>query len=517
MPGRAMVFHRDPRDRELVADTLSSRGWWVETRADCDFPSVLSEHVAEVVFLDRSLVDSEGLAALDGSAFGHPCPSIILLGAREHAEQASEDMRSGVFHFLARPLASNDVCHWAEKALRFTVLPDQAVPVRLRGPRGERTCHVVCRSPKMQALRQTVLRVAQAPNATVLVLGETGTGKEIIARAIHQHSPREGPLVALSCPAIPQGLFESELFGHERGSFTGAGGTKRGLAEIASGGTLFLDEIGDMPLDLQAKLLRVLQERVIRKVGGTKDIPVDIRVVAATGRDLRRAVREGKFREDLFYRLTAIPLSIPPLRERREDIMPLTRTFLSEYCRDINVLVPHLRPRVENALVQHRWPGNVRELQNWAQRTALQELAPQAPWEWPNACGEELPCCLQDSSAERPEALTPGCGQAEEVLEPGVSGAPSTQWGTGEMGCVWPAALRTEALAAEEGITLQLGRCSVDEAERAVIGRALQETGGNKRKAAEMLGMNRATLYRKLARFGWRSRLPARAGNRPDA
>jgi transcriptional regulator with GAF, ATPase, and Fis domain len=369
----------------------------------------------------------------------------------------------------------------------------------------------------MQALRQTVLRVAQVPNGTVLVLGETGTGKEIIARAIHQLSPREGPLVALSCPAIPQTLFESELFGHEGGAFTGAGGTKRGLAEIAGGGTLFLDEIGDMPLELQAKLLRVLQERVIRRVGGTRDIPVDIRVVAATGRDLRRAVREGKFREDLFYRLTAIPLSIPPLRERREDIMPLTRTFLSEYCRDVNVLVPHLRPRVENALIQYRWPGNVRELQNWAQRMALLELTPQAPWEQPSICGEELPCCLQDSSPERPDASASDCDPAAGALGPDVSGAPSIPWGTGGMGCVWPAALRTEAPAAEDGITLQLGKCSLDEAERAVIGRALQETGGNKRRAAEMLGMNRATLYRKLAKFGWRSRTPAGAGSTSTA
>ncbi len=569
MPGRAIVFDLNPRDRELVADSLTSRGWSVEARGDCAFPSSLLEHDADVVFLDMGLLDSVDLAALGRSVLGHACSGMILLGAHEHAEQACEAVRRGAFHFLIRPLTSGDVCHWAEEALRIAVPPDRTIPVRLRGVEGERTCHIVCHSSKMRDLRQTVLRVAQAPHGTVLVLGETGVGKELVARAIHQLSPRKGPLVALSCPAVPETLFESELFGHERGAFTGAGGAKRGLAEIAGGGTLFLDEIGDMPLPLQAKLLRVLQERVIRRVGGTRDIPVDIRVVAATGCDLRRAVREGKFREDLFYRLAVIPLSIPPLRERREDIVPLARMFLAEYCRDNDVPVPHLRPRVENALVQHQWPGNVRELQSWAQRMALSRLLPQSPSERPGISGKELPCCFQDSfpgaseldqrgtprrgsvpagramkcPAEEthasasdfdptlhvgPSALAPDYGPAAVALGPDasasdvgptlrvgpdVSGASGIPWGTGRMGCAWPGMSLTEAPAAEDGVTLQLGRCSLDEAERAVIGRALQKTGGNKRKAAEMLGMNRATLYRKLAKFGWRSGVPAVAGN----
>jgi DNA-binding NtrC family response regulator len=517
VPGRAIVFDRNPRERELIADSLNSQGWWVETRADCDLCSPLDGHAADVVFLDLGLVDDRDPAALDSWVPGHACPGMILLGTREHSDLAREAMRRGALHFLLRPLATEDVCHWAERALRFAVPCDQAIPVRLRGSDGERTCHIVCRSPKMRALRQTVLRAAQAPNGTVLILGETGAGKEMVARAVHQLGPRSGPLVALSCPAVPETLFESELFGHERGAFTGAGGAKRGLAEIAGGGTLFLDEIGDMPLVLQTKLLRVLQERVVRRVGGTRDIPVDIRVVAATGRDLRRAVREGKFREDLFYRLTVIPVVVPPLRERREDIVPLTRIFLAEYCRDIDVPVPQLRPRVENALVQHRWPGNVRELQNWAQRTALSRLASPSPPEHPGMPSREPPCCLHESSPELTGALAPEFvptrGPTRVPDGPDASCAPDVPWGAGEVGCAWPGMLHTEAPAAEEGITLKLARCSLEEAERAVIGRALQETGGNKRRAAEMLGMNRATLYRKLARFGWRSGAPAGAGS----
>jgi len=300
---------------------------------------------------------------------------------------------------------------------------------------------------------------------------------------------------------------------------------------------------------------------VIRRVGGTRDISVDIRVLAATSRDLRRLVREGKFREDLFYRLTVIPVSVPPLRERREDIIPLARMFLYEYCKDVDLPVPHLDPQTEAALLEHTWPGNVRELQNWAQRTALLRLPPQYPGDSPPGL-EDSSASLDHDRASRPGAeclplsgsatgLTP-VSAAEETGPASEAAGPLASQGIplGGMGCAWPGALRPffdeagrqagtaaarpprslgegggtggrpaegacpEGDWAEGTITLRLSKCSLDEAERAVIERALEETGGNKNKAAKMLGINRATLYRKLTRFGWKKGLPARAGNR---
>jgi transcriptional regulator with PAS, ATPase and Fis domain len=267
---------------------------------------------------------------------------------------------------------------------------------------------------------------------------------------------------------VPEPLFESELFGHERGAFTGAGRAKRGLMEAADGGTLFLDEIGDMPPGAQAKLLRALQEKTIRRVGSTEDLPVDVRVIAATNCDLRRAVVEGTFREDLFYRLMVIPIRVPPLRQRLEDIMPLARTFLFEFCRDLDLPVPHLSNRTEEALLAHRWPGNVRELQNWAERTALLGLA---------ATAGRLPSIVEEFPLPAPEA-TP-------------SGTEERGFGAGD----------PSEYESTEGVTLSLRSCTLEEAERAVVEQALERAGGNKNKAARALGINRATLYRKLARF----------------
>jgi DNA-binding NtrC family response regulator len=224
-------------------------------------------------------------------------------------------------------------------------------------------------------LRQALDRAALViPHATVTLLlsGETGTGKELLARAIHYNGPRrDAPFVDVNCAAIPETLLESELFGHEKGAFTDATTTKPGLFEVASGGTLFLDEIGHLPLQLQGKLLRALEERSIRRVGGTRTIPVDVRIIAATHVDLATAVSRGEFRQDLYYRLNVVPLSLPPLRDRREDILPLAREFLSRFSREYGLPQPRLTPATERALAAHPWPGNVRELRNVIERAVL--------------------------------------------------------------------------------------------------------------------------------------------------
>jgi DNA-binding NtrC family response regulator len=327
------------------------------------------------------LHDAVGLVAGGGAeerlemAMREIAPSdgeVVAVGALVDHHLAAAVVRAGASELFALPSDAELLRSWMKERgdrlnaaqSRRAFVTHEASKYRFEGILGE-----------SDALRQALDRAALViPHATVTVLlaGETGTGKELLARAIHYNGPRrDAPFVDVNCAAIPENLLESELFGHEKGAFTDATTTKPGLFEVASGGTLFLDEIGHLPLTLQGKLLRALEERAIRRVGGTRTIPVDVRIIAATHVDLALAVRRREFREDLYYRLNVVPLSLPPLRERRDDILPLARHFLARFAREYGVAAPRLTPAAERALLAHDWNGNVRELRNSTERAVL--------------------------------------------------------------------------------------------------------------------------------------------------
>jgi two-component system response regulator PilR (NtrC family) len=339
-----------------------------------------------------------------------------------------------------------------EKALEHRALLAENRALRRRVGR-EGDAEIIGGSPAIEELRHLVEKVA-APRTTVLVCGESGTGKEVVARAIHARGRGDLPFVAVNCGAIPEGLIESELFGHEKGSFTGAHERRAGLFEVAGSGTLFLDEIGELPPHVQVALLRALQERRVRRVGGTADVVVSARIVAATNRDLSEEVRAGRFREDLYYRLNVIQLRVPPLRERREDLPLFVAHFLERFAAEVGKRPPRLAPEAEHALLSHGWPGNVRELAN---------------------------------VIERAVTLSDGAVIGLEVLPAALRGPPG-----GERAGSAP-------VLPENGFDLQ---AHLDAIERELLGQALARTGGVKTEAARLLSLTFRSLRYRLAKYG---------------
>ena len=378
----------------------------------------------------------------------HPLPSLA---------EAVKALRLGAFNFLAAEPEPNHLLPLVEEAVNFRRLRREQGERRLRLRRKYDVDHIVGHSAPMQEVFRLIHKVADT-DATVMVLGESGTGKELVARAIHaQSSRREGPLVPVNCGAIPEELLESELFGHERGAFTGAIKSRSGRFELAEGGTVFLDEIGDMSPLLQVKLLRVLQEHQFERIGGTKTISADIRTIAATHQDLAKCVQEGRFREDLYYRLNVIPIYVPPLRERRSDIKLLCQHFLNRLSQQKGLGEKRLHPEVEDRLMRYHWPGNVRELENLLERMVI--LA-----EGDVILPEDLPIRFDDPTS-KPPATAPGEGVLHTVEVP------------------------------EGGLDL---KATMEEIESKFILDALERTGWVKNQAAALLGLNRTTLVEKI-------------------
>ena len=326
----------------------------------------------DLVLLDHRLPDGDGLTLLRQIKELSPDTLVILMTAFSTVENAVAAMKHGAYHYLNKPFNLDDVSAVVEKALETSRLRRE---VRLLRGSQSRDCGfdaIIGASPAMVAVKSLLERIAASPASTVLLTGETGTGKDLAAKAIHYNSARASkPFVNITCSALPEQLLESELFGHERGAFTDARQQKRGLLETADGGTVFLDEIGEMTPGLQAKLLRFLEERTFKRVGGLTDIRVDVRVVAATNRELEDGVKAGKFREDLFYRLQVMPVRLPPLRERVGDIRLLVAHYIDRYNREFRKHVRGLQPAAQALLDQCRWPGNVRELRNAIERAML--------------------------------------------------------------------------------------------------------------------------------------------------
>ncbi|HOB32996.1 MAG TPA: sigma-54 dependent transcriptional regulator [Verrucomicrobiota bacterium] len=339
----------------------------LQTRGDDGLNQALSEPF-DIVITDLRLPGTDGLELVRQLHHARPKLPIILITAHGSTETAIEATKWGAFDYLPKPFEVEELLDLTGKALESSRLMSE--PVEMGGTDATRPA-IVGNSKAMQAIYKEIGRIAATP-VTVLIRGATGTGKELIARAIYQHSDRaHAPFIAINCAAIPENLLESELFGHERGAFTGADARRIGRFEQAHGGTIFLDEIGDMSPNLQAKLLRVLQEKTIQRVGGKDTIPVDVRIIAATHRDLEAAIRERHFREDLFYRLSVMTITLPPLNQRTEDIPDMVRYFLRRYAPEAGVAAPSITPEAIAFLQSQPWPGNVRELENTVRKALL--------------------------------------------------------------------------------------------------------------------------------------------------
>jgi DNA-binding NtrC family response regulator len=439
-----LVVDDDPVARDLLAEVLVKEGYRVAAAGSgAEALEVARGTPLDLAIVDLRMPDLDGLAVLRGLHGLRPGVPVVILTAFATIGTAMEAIRAGAYDYLSKPFQLDLIRLRARRALEERRLRSENLRYRqeLRARFSSRD--VVGTSPAMVEVYGLAARVAVG-DAPVLIVGETGTGKELIARAIHAGSPRaDQPFVPVDCTSLPEPLVESELFGHERGAFTGAVTTRRGLFEAATGGTIFLDEVGDLAPPLQAKLLRVLQEREIRRVGGTESIPVDARLIAATHRDLRARVAAGEFRDDLYYRLNVVTVNLPPLRERAEDIPLLAGHFVEKYAAARGRPVPVLSPGTVERLRAHRWPGNVRELENVLERAVTLATGP----------------------ILRPDDLA-------------LEGAPP----------------------ASGGPALPAAGMSLEAVKRWYVHRVLEEAGGNKQRAAELLGVDRRTLYRLLAR-----------------
>ena len=444
MAARILVVDDDLSSRELLTRILGQDGHQVTALADGReaIEALAAGDPPDLVVSDIRMAEADGLQVTDAYRQKAPDTPVILVTAFGTVDGALEAIRRGAADYLSKPYDVDAIKLVVARALKQRALALENRSLR-RGLRDKyRLENVVGRSEAMLQVFKTAARVAST-DATVLIQGESGTGKELVARAIHQSSPRAGgPFVAVDCGAIAEGVLESELFGHARGAFTGAQATRRGLFEEASGGTLFLDEIGDVGPNLQARLLRALQEGTIRPVGANEPIAVDVRVVAATNRDLEQAVKEGAFRADLYYRLDVVAIRIPPLRERREDVPLLAEHFAHKHGRGEGAAIS---PAARELMLAYHWPGNVRELENVIARALA----------------------LNPSGVVLPDDLP-------EAIRSGHAAGPA------------PA----EIIGSE--------RPTLDELERRYARQVLRETGGNKSRAADILGIDRKTLYRIL-------------------
>jgi len=428
----------------------------------------VAQHEApDLVLLDVRLPDISGLAVLEQLKKNGDARAVIMITADPQLDDVKAALKLGAYDFVGKPLDFDELRVTVKNALETTRLRSEVQS--LRGEIRQRAGYhnVVAVSAKMTELLNFVRKVAASEATTILIQGESGTGKDLIAKAIHYESGRqERPFVAINCSAIPETLMEAELFGHERGAFTDAKQMKKGLFETADGGTLFLDEIGELSPLLQAKLLRVLEDQMIRRVGGVRDMQVDVRVIAASNRDLEKAVRDGQFRQDLYYRLAIIAIFIPPLRERKDDILPLVDFFVDHYNRRFKKSVRGLAEDTRRLLLSHNWPGNVRELRNAIERAMILE-------EEPLLRSTYLPFAVSEAG--------------------GLTAFERASSGDGPVlanGRVLP------RLYIPEGGT------SLEEVEHSMVELAMRQANGNQTQAARLLDISRDALRYKLKKFG---------------
>ena len=455
--GRIVIVDDEKEMRSLLEDFFGSEGYSTQSFAsgqdaieNLSVGGVLGpEHEEgdiDFIISDIKMPQLDGLEFTTRLQTLRPEIPIILITAFGSIETAIEAMKRGAFHYVVKPFKLAEMAVNADRALAHRKLQRDNTALRREVRRSWGLGDVIGKSAGMRAVFDLVARVAPA-TANVLITGESGSGKEMVARAIHQSGPRaQSPFVAINCTAIPETLLESELFGHAKGSFTGAIQRKRGLFEEARGGTLFLDEIGDMNVALQSKLLRVIQERKVRAVGENMAHDIDVRIIAATHKDLKAAIKEGCFREDLFYRLSVIPIVIPPLRQRKEDVPLLADYFLKKYSATNNASVKGFTKRAIAKLIEMRWEGNVRELENMVERAVVLSTG----------------TLIDEADVPSPET-----GNPEQFFGNATGDFPT-----------------------------------LEQLERRYMQVVLEKTGGRKDKAAQILGVSRRTLYRKERDYG---------------
>lgn len=449
---KILVIDDDAVARDLLADALKKDGHEVESFSNGTDALARGQHTTfDLVLTDIRMGTVDGLTVLREFKRFSPDTSIVLLTAFGSLEGAIEGIKQGAFDYLAKPFRKEEVKLVVQRALDHCKLVRENKRFRVELKEKEEWSPLVGSSPAMLDVYKLVARVSES-RSTVLLQGESGTGKELIARAIHANSPRrDRPFIPVNCGALPDTLLESEMFGHEKGAFTGAVGLKAGLFEAATGGTLFLDEIGELGPALQVKLLRVMQDQEVRRVGSTASVKVDVRIITATNRDLEQLVKEDKFRDDLYYRLNVVRITLPSLMDRKEDIPMLAHHFLQKYAGGSPSGVRGFLPETMALLKEYRWPGNVRELENAVERAV-------SLGHGPLVTPEDLP----------------------EGIRHGVS-----------------ADAKTAPFPEADDVCLTL-----EEVEKRHLVRVLKEMKGNKVKAAKVLGIDRRTLYRMAERFG---------------
>jgi DNA-binding NtrC family response regulator len=460
MAERILVIEDDTTIRLALAEALGKLGHEVvAAETGRDGLARAGERDFDLVLLDLRLPDMHGLEVLRALRETDAEALVVVMTAFPEVRTAIESLKSGAYDYINKPFDLEDLKELVRRALETRGLRLEVARLRIRATPPEGIDGLVGSSPTFLAMLEVTRKIAAAGRVPVLIRGESGTGKERIAQAIHRLGPRaSAPWVTLNCSALAEGLLESEMFGHEKGAFTDAKAMKRGLLELADGGTLFLDEVGDLAPALQPKLLRAIETQAFRRVGGQKELRVDVRFVAATNRNLEAMVRAGTFREDLYYRLNVGSIDVPPLRDRREDILPLARRFLAEAARAMGLPEPELGAESHALLSAYAWPGNVRELRNVMERALI--LSGGAP--------------IHTAHLPR-EVCAPAAG-------PGAAADP--------------------------------GLVALAEVEKRHIRRVLEACGGNKTQAAKLLGISRLTLRTKIGGYGWGEFLAESAAER---
>jgi len=455
MTAKILVVDDELNMQLVLKALLKKEGYDVATASDgIEALKVLKSGGVAVVVTDLKMPKLDGVGLLERVIRDYPSTPVIIITAHGTIATAVDALKKGAFDYITKPFERDELKNTIHKAMRTRRLNEEELLV---SPDDIDRQGIIGSSEPMSKIYDTIKRVAPT-TTTVLISGETGTGKDLIAYAIHRNSPRrDNPFVKINCAAIAENLIESELFGYERGAFTGAVSTKPGRFELADKGTLFLDEVGEIPRDMQVKLLRVIQDHEFERVGGLRTIRVDVRLIAATNRNLLQDVKDGRFREDIYYRLNVFPTHIPPLRERREDILPLTEYFIEKFNGKLDREVKHIDSRVKDVLVSYDWPGNIRELENFIERIVLMAVGDTITF-------EDIP--TEWKSAAEAISLSQKAGQKR----------PFKDFVKGHM----------------------------EEVEKQTIIQCLEEVGGNVTKAAQRLGLSRKGLQLKMIKYNLR-------------
>jgi len=453
MAARILVVDDERLIRRGLSQALKDLGYATDEAGTAgEAVAALGRDMPDLVLLDYKLPDRSGIEVLREVQRTSPRTPVVMITAHASVGGAVEAMKHGAYDYVGKPFELDELMQTVARALEAGHLREEVARQREDARRDGTLESLVARSAGMAEVVRLIHRVAPSEASTILLLGESGVGKGLVARALHfAGAANDKPFMNITCTALPEALLESELFGHERGAFTDARAQKKGLFELADGGTVFLDEIGDLSPGLQGKLLRVLEDKAFRRVGGTRDIRVSVRIVAATNKDLAREVDEGRFRSDLYFRLRVIPIEIPPLRERREDILPLAESFVRHFEREFHKLVLGIEPAAAELLEGYGWPGNVRELRNAIERAVLLME------------GQRVGVCDLPSEIRRPR---PAEGAA----------------------CAGAFRLPPRGLVLEE-------------LERDLVAQALERSRGNRTRAAALLGMNRDQIRYRIEKF----------------